>query len=119
MASFAAAAAAKSVFRSTSVRSAAARLGSEAKSAASAARSQFRATSVKPPSTLRLFRGISSSVFVEMAPFHSANASAVMTSLLSISRCSCGWLPEGKTRSISWCKYLATFAESSLDEEEE
>ncbi|XP_052177362.1 protein NUCLEAR FUSION DEFECTIVE 6, mitochondrial-like isoform X3 [Diospyros lotus] len=93
----AAAAAARSVLRSNSVRRAAARLASEAK----AARSPFGVSSRKPLSH-RIFRcPAEMSVCVgSMQPFHSALASALMTSMLSISRHSSSWLPEGidKTR---------------------
>ncbi|XP_059659807.1 protein NUCLEAR FUSION DEFECTIVE 6, mitochondrial-like isoform X1 [Cornus florida] len=88
----AAVAAARSVFRSSSFRNAAARLGSEAK----AARSPFRIPSRKPLSH-RIFRcpAEMSACLESMQPFHTATASALMTSMLSISRCGYGWLPEG------------------------
>ncbi|XP_028108549.1 protein NUCLEAR FUSION DEFECTIVE 6, chloroplastic/mitochondrial-like isoform X1 [Camellia sinensis] len=87
-----ASAAARSFFRSTPVRNAAAKLASEAK----AARSPFRPSTPKPLSQ-RIFRcPVEMSACVDsMQPFHTATASALMTSMLSISRHSCGWLPEG------------------------
>ncbi|CAL5391544.1 unnamed protein product [Camellia sinensis] len=87
-----ASAAARSFFRSTPVRNAAAKLASEAK----AARSSFRPSTPKPLSQ-RIFRcPVEMSACVDsMQPFHTATASALMTSMLSISRHSCGWLPEG------------------------
>ncbi|CAK9187557.1 unnamed protein product, partial [Ilex paraguariensis] len=84
--------AARSVFRSTSVRNAAARLASEAK----AARSPFRITTRNPLSS-RIFRcPVEMSACVEsMQPYHTATASALMTSMLTISQRGYGWLPEG------------------------
>ncbi|XP_057954488.1 protein NUCLEAR FUSION DEFECTIVE 6, mitochondrial-like isoform X2 [Malania oleifera] len=86
-----AASAMRSILRSSSVRSAAARVASEAK----AARSSFRVTSKK---TLcqRTFRSpVEMSFCLEsMLPFHSATASALMTSMLTISCRGYGRLPE-------------------------
>ncbi|KAL5132271.1 Protein NUCLEAR FUSION DEFECTIVE 6, chloroplastic/mitochondrial [Glycine soja] len=84
-------AAARSIFRSCSARRAAFRLGSDAK----AARSPFRVASNKPLSQSTLRCPVELSFCVEsMLPYHSATASALMTSMLSVSRHSYGWLPE-------------------------
>ncbi|KAJ8432827.1 hypothetical protein Cgig2_008541 [Carnegiea gigantea] len=84
-------AAARSIFRSVSARSAAARVASGAKSA----RSPFRAP-VNNLLSQRIFRCPAElSVCAEtMQPFHSAIASALMTSMLSISCRSSGWVPD-------------------------
>ncbi|XP_022140726.1 protein NUCLEAR FUSION DEFECTIVE 6, chloroplastic/mitochondrial-like isoform X1 [Momordica charantia] len=88
---------ARSVFRSFSgsARRAAAHIGSEAR----ASSSPFRMATNKPLSH-RTFRCAAEMSFCleSMMPFHSASSSALMTSMLSISRNSCGWLPEGKDK---------------------
>ncbi|KAK3184079.1 hypothetical protein Dsin_031365 [Dipteronia sinensis] len=94
MASFAAA---RSVFRSSSARNAAARIGSQAKT--KAAHSPFGVSGNKPLSVGILRNPVQLSFCVEsMLPYHTATASALMTSMLSVSRCSCGWLPEGQNK---------------------
>ncbi|XP_076951491.1 protein NUCLEAR FUSION DEFECTIVE 6, mitochondrial-like isoform X1 [Bidens hawaiensis] len=89
--------AARSVFRNaTAVRSAASRISGGAKpNVTSSARSAFRTPSQKPLSH-RIFRSPveMSCVSVEsMLPFHSATASALLTSMLSAPR-TCGWTLE-------------------------
>ncbi|RDX75030.1 Protein NUCLEAR FUSION DEFECTIVE 6, chloroplastic/mitochondrial [Mucuna pruriens] len=87
----------RSIFRSCSARRAASSLGSEAK----AARSPFRIASKKPLSQSTLRCPVQLSFCVEsMLPYHTATASALMTSMLSVSRHSCGWLPEGQEKTI-------------------
>ncbi|XP_061363644.1 protein NUCLEAR FUSION DEFECTIVE 6, mitochondrial-like isoform X2 [Gastrolobium bilobum] len=87
----AAGAAARSIFRSSSVGRAAFRLCSEAKPT----RSTFRLGSNKPLSQSTLRCPVELSFCVEsMMPYHTATASALMTSMLSVSRRSYGWLPE-------------------------
>ncbi|XP_021733343.1 protein NUCLEAR FUSION DEFECTIVE 6, chloroplastic/mitochondrial-like isoform X2 [Chenopodium quinoa] len=90
-------AAARSIFRSTSARSAAAKFASGTKSARSAFRSP-----VNNSLSQRIFRCPAElSVCLEtMQPFHTATASALMTSMLSISPRCYGWVPDGfiKTR---------------------
>ncbi|XP_024983477.1 protein NUCLEAR FUSION DEFECTIVE 6, chloroplastic/mitochondrial-like isoform X2 [Cynara cardunculus var. scolymus] len=86
-----AAAAARSVFRSTSLRKAAARVASQPK----AAPSPFRIPSRNSLSH-RIFRcPVEMSACLEsMQPFHNVTASALMTSMLTLSQNGYGWLPE-------------------------
>ncbi|XP_068665935.1 protein NUCLEAR FUSION DEFECTIVE 6, mitochondrial-like isoform X3 [Aristolochia californica] len=87
-----AASCARSVFRSSSFRNAATKVATEVK----AVRSPFRFSGQKPPSP-RLFRApVELSCCVEsLLPYHTATASSLMTSMLSVSRRSYGWLSEG------------------------
>ncbi|KAL4560518.1 hypothetical protein LXL04_032670 [Taraxacum kok-saghyz] len=87
-----AAAAARSVFRSSSIRNAAARVASQPKAAPSA----FRIPSRNSLSS-RIFRcpAEMSACLESLQPFHTATASALMTSMLTLSQNGYGWLPEG------------------------
>ncbi|CAA0808638.1 Protein NUCLEAR FUSION DEFECTIVE 6-chloroplastic/mitochondrial [Striga hermonthica] len=98
----AASTAARSVLRSSAVRSAAARFASEAKSARSASASAsasapFRLPSRAPLLAHRVLRNpVELSACLEsLQPYHTATASALMTSMLTVSSCGYGWLPEG------------------------
>ncbi|KAI4333927.1 hypothetical protein L6164_018677 [Bauhinia variegata] len=85
-------AAVRSIFRSCSARRSAFRVTSEAK----AARSPFCLASKKRLSNSSVRCPVELSFCVEsMLPYHTATASALMTSMLSVSRRSYGWLPEG------------------------
>ncbi|KEH39182.1 protein NUCLEAR FUSION DEFECTIVE 6, mitochondrial isoform X3 [Medicago truncatula] len=83
--------AARSIFRSSSISRSAFRLASEAKSA----RTPFRIASNKPISQSAFRCPVELSFCMEsMLPFHSATASALMTSKLVVSQRSYAWLPE-------------------------
>ncbi|KAL0362392.1 UNVERIFIED_CONTAM: protein NUCLEAR FUSION defective, chloroplastic/mitochondrial [Sesamum calycinum] len=94
MAIAAASTAARSVFRSSTVRNAATSLASQAKSARS---SPFRLPARAPALANRILRSpVEMSACLEsMQPYHTATASALMTSMLTVSRCGFGWLAEG------------------------
>ncbi|KAK3404741.1 protein NUCLEAR FUSION DEFECTIVE 6, mitochondrial isoform X3 [Eucalyptus grandis] len=85
--------AARSIFRSASARSAASRVAS---GAAKPARSAPRAAATNRPLSHRIFRSpVEMSACAEtMLPYHTATSSALMTSMLSITRRSYGWLPD-------------------------
>ncbi|KAK9065313.1 hypothetical protein SSX86_016696 [Deinandra increscens subsp. villosa] len=87
------ASAARSFLRSSTVRNTAARISSEAKCKAGS--SSFRFSTTKP-SSHRIFRSpVEMSVCLStMQPFHTVTASALMTSMLTLSRQGYGWLPQ-------------------------
>ncbi|KAL9377459.1 hypothetical protein Peur_028794 [Populus x canadensis] len=99
MASFTAA---RSIFRSSAARNAAARLASQSKSKPKASPFSLNSTANKP--VLRRSPVEMSFAVESMMPYHTVTASALMTSMLSISRCGYGWLPEGIEK-----MYLTTF----------
>ncbi|KAG5234995.1 protein NUCLEAR FUSION DEFECTIVE 6 [Populus alba x Populus x berolinensis] len=91
-------AAARSFLRSTATRtSAAARLASAPKPGSKPASSPFR-ISKESPLSHRIFRSpVEMSCCVEtILPYHTATASALLNSMLSVSRRSYGWTPEGQ-----------------------
>ncbi|XP_073027109.1 protein NUCLEAR FUSION DEFECTIVE 6, mitochondrial-like isoform X2 [Primulina eburnea] len=91
MAIAAASTAARSIFRSSSLRKATSGLASQTKSA----RSSFGLPS-RTPLAHRIFRSPAemSACLESMQPYHTATASALMTSMLTVSRFGYGWLPE-------------------------
>ncbi|CAL0333847.1 unnamed protein product [Lupinus luteus] len=95
MASFSAA---RSIFRSCSATRSAFRAASETKSA----RSPFRMASNKPLSQSTFRLPVELSFCVEsMMPYHTATASALMNSMLSVSqRRSYAWLLDGQEQTI-------------------
>ncbi|KAG5226328.1 protein NUCLEAR FUSION DEFECTIVE [Salix suchowensis] len=89
MASFAAA---RSLLRSSPARNAAARFASQSKPKPKASPFGINSTASKP--ILRRSPVEMSFAVESMMPYHTVTASALMTSKLSISRCSCGWFLE-------------------------
>ncbi|XP_074296416.1 protein NUCLEAR FUSION DEFECTIVE 6, mitochondrial-like isoform X1 [Silene latifolia] len=88
-------AAARSVFRSSSVRNAASQFASAAKT--SSTRSSFRFPSAANLlSSSRIFRCPAelSACLESMQPFHTATASALMTSMLAVTCRSSSWAPD-------------------------
>ncbi|GLT82817.1 hypothetical protein SLE2022_011540 [Rubroshorea leprosula] len=93
--------AARSVLRSAASRAtaAAARLNAGPKTVPRPCRSTFGISKQSPLSN-RIFRSpVEMSSCVEtMLPYHTATASALLTSMLSVSRRSSGWTPEGQDK---------------------
>ncbi|XP_022723634.1 protein NUCLEAR FUSION DEFECTIVE 6, chloroplastic/mitochondrial-like isoform X3 [Durio zibethinus] len=93
--------AARSVLRSAASRATAAtRVASAPKPMLRPACSPFRISKQNPLSS-RIFRRspVELSCCVEtMLPYHTATASALLTSMLSVSRRSAGWTPEGQDK---------------------
>ncbi|XP_068657820.1 protein NUCLEAR FUSION DEFECTIVE 6, mitochondrial-like isoform X2 [Aristolochia californica] len=86
-----AASCARSVFRSSSFRNVASKVATEAK----ATPSPFRISGQKPPFPHFFRAPVEMSFCVEsLLPYHTATASSLMTSMLSVSRRSYGWLSE-------------------------
>ncbi|KAL6553993.1 hypothetical protein OROMI_019666 [Orobanche minor] len=106
----AASTAARSVFRSSTIRNAATRLASEAKSGRS---SPFRLPSRNSRIAHRVFRNPAelSACLESMQPYHTATASALMTSMLTASCCGFGWLPEEVSSDVelSFCRPYPPF----------
>ncbi|RYR21473.1 hypothetical protein Ahy_B03g066774 isoform B [Arachis hypogaea] len=97
-------AAARSIFRSSSAARCAFRAAAEAKSSRS---TFFRMASNKPLSQSTRRIPVELSFCVEsMMPLHTATASALMNSMLAISRHSCGWIPEGYLDVLSPISFL-------------
>ncbi|KAJ9559148.1 hypothetical protein OSB04_013762 [Centaurea solstitialis] len=66
--------------------------------AAAAARSVFRSTSVRKAAAKLSSRN--ECLFGIVQPFHTVTASALMTSMLTLSQNGYGWLPEGNNNPI-------------------
>ncbi|KAF9590136.1 hypothetical protein IFM89_031740 [Coptis chinensis] len=92
---------ARSFIRSSTFRSAAAKVTPQAKAARSSA-SPFRLPK-QTPLTNPIFRSpVELSCAMEsLLPFHTATASALLTSMLSVTRPGLGWLPEVHRISVS------------------
>ncbi|XP_059284381.1 protein NUCLEAR FUSION DEFECTIVE 6, mitochondrial-like isoform X1 [Lycium ferocissimum] len=94
-------AAARSIFRSPSVRNAASKIASEAKSARS---SPFRtpSSSSRTPLSHRIFRcpAEMSACLESLQPYHTVTASALMTSMLTDSLRSYSWLSEAQNEDV-------------------
>ncbi|KAI4368154.1 hypothetical protein MLD38_016742 [Melastoma candidum] len=83
-----AAAAARSVLRSSISRATSGASRTASKSPRSIPR-------VSSPSILRSTLEMSSFCVESMLPYHTATASSLLTSMLAVSRRTCGWNPEG------------------------
>nr|XP_043633971.1 protein NUCLEAR FUSION DEFECTIVE 6, mitochondrial-like isoform X2 [Erigeron canadensis] len=82
----------RSIFRSTSIRNAAARVASQSKSAP---RSPFSTPHRNSLSHRFLRCPVEMSACLEsLQPFHTVTSSALMTSMLTLSQNGYGWLPE-------------------------
>ncbi|CAL9121214.1 unnamed protein product [Musa textilis] len=92
--------------RSLSLRhTAAARIGASRPSLRPLPRSRPAATASRFP-RYRLPYPVETSFCLEsLLPMHSATASALMTSMLTISRRGPGWLSEGKLQTLLWLHY--------------
>ncbi|KAL3509638.1 hypothetical protein ACH5RR_029039 [Cinchona calisaya] len=88
--------AARSLFRSTPLRNAAARLASKSKSTPSPSPFRSSSSSSQPRFSHRIFRRpVELTACLEsMQPYHTATASSLMISNLTVSRCGYGWLFE-------------------------
>ncbi|RYR68723.1 hypothetical protein Ahy_A03g015200 isoform B [Arachis hypogaea] len=109
-------AAARSIFRSSSAARCAFRAAAEAKSSRS---TFFRMASNKPLSQSTRRIPVELSFCVEsMMPLHTATASALMNSMLAISRHRCGWIPEGNEKACQG-RFSRGLIMKLLDEQKE